>query len=81
MDKPEEVAGLVCFLASNAASFIIDSYRVVDSGSRHNDHARTIVVDGSVVVIPAGTEALHYLLAASAPGRHGAQEQGRGARV
>jgi NAD(P)-dependent dehydrogenase (short-subunit alcohol dehydrogenase family) len=32
MDKPEEVAGLVCFLASNAASFIMDSYRVVDSG-------------------------------------------------
>jgi quercetin 2,3-dioxygenase len=30
MDKSEEVAGLVCFLASNAASFIMDSYRVVE---------------------------------------------------
>jgi enoyl-[acyl-carrier-protein] reductase (NADH) len=32
MDNPEEVAGLVCFLASNAASFITGSYHVVDSG-------------------------------------------------
>ena len=32
IDTPEEVAALVCFLASDEVSFITGSYHVVDGG-------------------------------------------------
>lgn len=33
MGQPEEIAALVCFLASDAASFITGSYQLADGGS------------------------------------------------
>lgn len=32
LGEPDEVANLICFLASNAASFITGSYHLADGG-------------------------------------------------